>query len=185
MNWSALALTAARFLPLGGLDAVTGLFEAYTTPPPAPQCRCVYGQPCWPNDTEFASLQSLLSQPLVYPKPTAHGCYGAAGDSEEDCSDILAKYHDGPWRSNFAGSMEAPFWESYTHANGTMETCYANATIAGTCEQGNVPVVAVDARTAEDIQDAVGFAVEHNLRVVVKNTGCVTCYIRLVWWVRI
>ncbi|EIW73961.1 FAD-binding domain-containing protein [Coniophora puteana RWD-64-598 SS2] len=68
--------------------------------------------------------------------------------------------------------MEAPFWESYIHANGIiMETCYANTTTAGACEQGNVPIVAVDARTAEDIQAAVRFAVEHNLRMVVKNTG--------------
>ena len=39
------------------------------------------------------------------------------------------------------------------------------------CKQGNVPVVGVAAQTVLDIQHAVKFANDHNLRLVVKNTG--------------
>jgi hypothetical protein len=46
-----------------------------------------------------------------------------------------------------------------------------NTTLGVPCEQGSVPIVGVDARSVGDIQAAVKFAVEHNLRLVVKNTG--------------
>ena len=55
--------------------------------------------------------------------------------------------------------------------NGTIAVCYLNTTITGMCEQGSVPVIGVDARTVEDVQAAVNFAVQHKLKLVVKNTG--------------
>jgi hypothetical protein len=44
-------------------------------------------------------------------------------------------------------------------------------TLGVPCTQGSVPVIGVDARSVGDIQAAVKFAVKHNLRLVVKNTG--------------
>ncbi|KAI9572545.1 hypothetical protein HD554DRAFT_2168239 [Boletus coccyginus] len=69
------------------------------------------------------------------------------------------------------GSMEAPDFETFTFHNGTIDACYLNTTITGTCGQGSVPVIGVDARLVEDIQAAVTFAVHQNLKLVVKNTG--------------
>ncbi|KAG8759818.1 hypothetical protein FRC11_001331 [Ceratobasidium sp. 423] len=40
-----------------------------------------------------------------------------------------------------------------------------------TCEQGFVPIYSVDARNENHVSEAVKFAGEHNLRLVVKNTG--------------
>jgi FAD binding domain len=39
------------------------------------------------------------------------------------------------------------------------------------CTQGSVPPDGVDARSANDVQAAVKFAKQHNLKLVVKNTG--------------
>ncbi|EIW74307.1 FAD-binding domain-containing protein [Coniophora puteana RWD-64-598 SS2] len=136
----------------------------------ASQCRCVYGQSCWPSGSDFSQLQSLLSQSLLYPKPTASQCYSTSGASD-DCSDVIANYTSGIWRSDMVGSMEAPNWESYIFQNGTIAACYPETNITGACDQGNVPVIAVDARTPADIQAAVNFSVMHDLRMVVKNTG--------------
>ena len=69
------------------------------------------------------------------------------------------------------GSMEAPNFETFTFQNGTIDACYLNMTITGTCEQGSVPVIGVDVRSVEDIQAAVTFAVQQKLKLVVKNTG--------------
>ena len=69
------------------------------------------------------------------------------------------------------GAMEAPNLETFTFPNGTIDACYRNTTIAGACRQGSVPVIGVDARSVKDIQTAVTFAVQHNLKLVVKNTG--------------
>lgn len=70
--------------------------------------------------------------------------------------------------------MQAPNWESYIFPNGSISTCPLDATLGlKQCEQGNVPVIAVDARTPEDVMAAVKFAKTYNLRLVVKNTGWV------------
>lgn len=55
--------------------------------------------------------------------------------------------------------------------NGSISACYTNTTLGVPCTQGSVPVIGVDARSASDIQAAVKFAVKHNLRLAVKNTG--------------
>jgi len=62
-------------------------------------------------------------------------------------------------------------YERYIFLNGTISACYANTTLGFPCEQGNIPPLGVNATRVEDIQAAVKFARQHNLRLVVKNTG--------------
>ncbi|KAF8553169.1 FAD-binding domain-containing protein [Imleria badia] len=133
-------------------------------------CLCTYGQSCWPSASTFAQLQSQVSQPLVYPLPSALACYPPS-DPSGNCTAVHANWYDGNWRSSIPGAMEAPNFETFTFQNGTIDACYLNTTITGVCEQGNVPVIGVDARSVEDIQAAVTFAVQQNLKLVVKNTG--------------
>ncbi|KAI9464375.1 hypothetical protein HD554DRAFT_2281222 [Boletus coccyginus] len=133
-------------------------------------CLCTYGQSCWPSPSTFSQLQSQVSQPLVYPLPSASACYPPPNPSG-NCTAVLENWYDGNWRSSMPGSMEATNFETFTFQNGTIDACYLNTTITGTCEQGSVPVIGVDARSIEDIQAAVIFAVQQNLKLVVKNTG--------------
>lgn len=84
---------------------------------------------------------------------------------------------DGNWRSDRVGAMQAPNYETFTFANGTISACYLNTTLGAPCEQGNIPVIGVDARGPSDIQAAVNFARTHNLRLVVKNTGFVAFHL--------
>lgn len=46
-----------------------------------------------------------------------------------------------------------------------------NDPTSGNCTQGTYPVYVVDARKTSDIQHAVNFARDHNVRLVIKNTG--------------
>ena len=133
-------------------------------------CLCTYGDPCWPDDATFAQLESQVSQPLVYPHPTASACYPTTNPSG-NCSDVIQNWGDPNWRSSVPGSMEISNFESFVFKNGTISACYLNSSLGVPCEQGSVPVIGVDARTPEDIQAAVKFAVQHNLKIVVKNTG--------------
>ena len=135
-------------------------------------CLCSYSQSCWPSASTFSRLQSLVSQPLIYPLPSASGCYPPS-DPSGNCTAVYANWTDGNWRSSIPGAMEAPNFETFTFQNGTIDACYLNTTITGICEQGSVPVLGVDARSVEDIQAAVTFAVQQNLKLVVKNTGWV------------
>jgi hypothetical protein len=67
--------------------------------------------------------------------------------------------------------MEWINFETFVFNNGSISACYTNTTLGVPCTQGSVPVIGVDARSASDIQAAVKFAVKHNLRLAVKNTG--------------
>ena len=140
------------------------------TPKSQRQCRCIYGDPCWPTDAEFSSLASLLSQPLLHPLPTAYPCYPPSGPVG-NCSEVQELYADGVFRSNLSGSMQNTNFETYLFSNGTIDACYLNVTLSIPCNQGSVPPIGVDIRKAEDAQAAINFAREKNLRLAVKNTG--------------
>ncbi|KAF8129973.1 hypothetical protein EV363DRAFT_1337148 [Boletus edulis] len=133
-------------------------------------CLCTYDQPCWPSAAVFSQLESQLSQPLIYPRPTASPCYPPSHPSG-NCTDVITNSNDGNWRASRPGSLELANFETYMFPNGTIDACFLNTTITGMCGQGSVPVIGVDARSVADIQAATAFAVEHNLKLVVKNTG--------------
>jgi len=137
----------------------------------AHDCRCTSGSRCWPSDSEFKTLASKVSQPLIRPIPPATPCYGSAAGN---CTDFTANWYNSTWRSDQPGAAEFTNYETYTFPNGTIQGCYLNTTLGIPCQQGNVPVIGVDARTPKDIQEAVRFARKHNLRLVIKNTGCVS-----------
>ena len=133
-------------------------------------CLCTYRQSCWPSASTFSQLQSQVSQPLVYPLPSASACY-PPWDPSGNCTAVLENWYDGNWRSSMPGSMEATNFETFMFQNGTIDACYLNTIVTGMCGQGSVPVIGVDARTVEDIQAAVTFAVQQNLKLIIKNTG--------------
>ncbi|KAI6020452.1 hypothetical protein BKA83DRAFT_4302284 [Pisolithus microcarpus] len=133
-------------------------------------CLCTYGEPCWPTADQFAELESQVSQPLIYPVPTASACY-PVNDPSGNCTEVVQDWTNGNWRSSMPGSMEAPNFETFMFKNGTIGACYLNTSLSVPCEQGSVPVIGVDARTPQDIQAAISFALQHDLKLVVKNTG--------------
>ena len=148
------------------LTIALGLTPA--APKPTRNCRCTSGSECWPPDSEFQTLASKLSQPLIHPVPPATPCYDSAAGN---CSDVLAGWLNGIWRSDQSGAAEHTNWETYAFPNGTIQACYLNTALGIPCQQGSVPVIGVDARTPKDIQEAVKFAGKHNLRLLIKNTG--------------
>jgi hypothetical protein len=135
-----------------------------------PRCRCLYGKECWPTASDFSALVSNLSQPLIYPVPSASACYPVSNPSG-NCTDTQENQSADKWRTDRPGSMLYTNFESFIFKNGTISACYMNTSLGIPCEQGNVPVIGVDARSVADVQHAVKFAATHNLRFVVKNTG--------------
>ena len=137
-----------------------------------PTCRCLFGKPCWPSDSTFSELASQLSQPILHPRPPESACYPPS-DPSGNCTDVRTNALDGRWRSDQPGAAQLPNYETFIFGNGTISACYLNTTLAYPCTQGSVPDIGVDARTADDVIAAVGFAAKYNLRLVIKNTGYV------------
>ena len=133
-------------------------------------CRCLYGEPCWPNENEFAKLSTQLSQPVLHPLPPASACYSPSASSDS-CVDVISHFTDGKWRSDHPGAMQSINFETFETHNGHILACYLNTTLGIPCERGSVPPVGVDARSESDVQAAVNFGRQHNLKLVVKGTG--------------
>ncbi|KAF8343329.1 FAD-binding domain-containing protein [Amanita rubescens] len=135
-----------------------------------PSCRCLSYQPCWPSTSDFAQLESQLSVPLIKPIPPASACYPPSHPSG-NCAAVQEHLTDATWRSNLPGAMQILNFESYVFKNGTIDACYYNTTLGYPCEQGNIPILGVEAQKVSDIQAAVRFAKKHNLKLIIKNTG--------------
>ena len=134
----------------------------------AATCRFLYGDSCWPSDSKFSQLAAQVSQPLVHPLPAASPCYSG---SDSECAQVQASWTDPLWRSSQVGAMQSINYETFTFPNGTIEACYLNTALGVPCGQGSVSVIGVDARSVSDVQAAVKFAADNNLRLAVKNTG--------------
>ncbi|ORX94762.1 FAD-binding domain-containing protein [Basidiobolus meristosporus CBS 931.73] len=99
-------------------------------------------------------LNSSINGQLLQTRPPAYPCH-EPNHNQAECNIVRDNYIYGTWRSNQAGAMQAPNWEITSDS----------------CSQGSVSVYTVDARNAADVQEAVQFSHQHNLRLVVKNTG--------------
>jgi hypothetical protein len=133
-------------------------------------CRCLYDEPCWPNEDEFAKLASQLSKPVLHPLPPASACYPPSAPSG-NCAYVIGNFTNGKWRSDQPGAMQSINFETYELHNGHISACHLDTALGIPCGQGSVPPVGVDARSESDVQAAVNFAKQHNLKLVVKGTG--------------
>ena len=146
------------------------VFPILVTDKAANTCRCLYGESCWPNEYEFAKLAIQLSKPILRPVPPASACYLTSAPAGS-CSAVIANFTNSQWRSDQPGALQNINFESFISHDGTISACYLDTTLGIPCRQGSIPPVGVDARSESDVQAAVKFAKQHNLKLVVKGTG--------------
>lgn len=82
------------------------------------------------------------------------------------CESVRANSSEPHWRAANAGSAQWDNWE----AKGRQE-CFWEAPGSSRCRQGRVSVLGVQVENSDDVQKAVKFAANHNLRLAVKSTG--------------
>ncbi|EIN04698.1 FAD-binding domain-containing protein [Punctularia strigosozonata HHB-11173 SS5] len=155
------AVTLSLALSLVGLAA--GSHQA------PPRCRCTPKEPCWPSASEQAAFSASLSHPLLTVRPIGYPCHLPHYDAAE-CANVLANYQNGTWRANQPGASEYVNAEELGFG---AQSCLPEAPLITPCDQGNVPVLGVNASTASDVQKTVNFAAHHNLKLIIKNSGCV------------
>ena len=101
-------------------------------------CRCTSGSECWPSDSEFQTLASRVSQPLIHPAPPATPCYNSASGN---CSNVRSAWNNGVWRSDQPGAAQLSNWETYTFSNGTTQACYLHANKGACPSSASTPEV--------------------------------------------
>jgi hypothetical protein len=129
------------------------------------QCRCLYGDTCFPDENIWQELNNTVDGYLIRVRPFAEACHDPNYD-EQMCNEIINNSRNDSWRIDQPGALLSDYWLSY---NG--QSCLPTTDHTTPCYQGTVPAYAVDAHTAEQVQKAVSFGKQYNLRLVIKTTG--------------
>ncbi|KFX97817.1 hypothetical protein V490_02608 [Pseudogymnoascus sp. VKM F-3557] len=130
------------------------------------KCKCTPTDDCWPKVSDWDTLNTTIDGRLINNEPLARPCYQGAGYSKEICEDISSNWNVNSWLAT------SPVGYSYP----TFDSCPAiNATIGAgrypQCDLGNFPVYTVNATRSSDIAAGIKFSKDHNVRLVIKNTG--------------
>ncbi|KAL0942983.1 FAD-linked oxidoreductase-like protein 18 [Colletotrichum truncatum] len=138
-------------------------------------CKCAPGDPCWPSDETWSSLNETLSGRLLKTILAPSVCYKDQPNYDAAaCKTVISNWSTPAFHSSDPVSVHSPWF-----ANNSCNPIYENGTstagdaLAGSrgCSLGKYPAYSVNVSRAEDVQAAVKFAAEHNLRLNVKNTG--------------
>ncbi|TFK39247.1 hypothetical protein BDQ12DRAFT_722630, partial [Crucibulum laeve] len=125
-------------------------------------CRNVPGDPGFPTQIQWASLNASVSGRLVHVVPFAQFCKtlpGGACTSQQLLSSVF--------RDEIPGAMYQANWEQ-DYDSFPPSLCEPRLRV---CGQGNVPLFGVLAESTSDIQAGVKFARSHNLRLAIKASG--------------
>ncbi|KAF5362931.1 hypothetical protein D9758_007026 [Tetrapyrgos nigripes] len=170
-----------RLSTLSSLSIATGVLSLTSTVSSQSSCKCQPGDACFPTTEEWSALSSKLSTPstlLVDQRPMGAVCYPSDPLYDSDACSALNASVSGfnhVFLATRTNALTFLNFDSVIDQNGTLEGCpYFPTTsdaLQAVCQQGRVPPFAINVTSPQDIAEGLKFASEHNLRVVVKNTG--------------
>ncbi|KAI8965338.1 FAD-binding domain-containing protein [Daldinia sp. FL1419] len=130
-----------------------------------PDCREYPGSPDWPLEEEWSRFNRSLGGALIKGVPPAAVCYDGPYKDEAACTYLMRNATLTRFYINDPVTQLSEWPEG--------DTCHApfGQQTGGNCTQGAFPVYVVNATAVRQIQMAVNFARNKNLRLVIKNTG--------------
>ncbi|KAJ5667007.1 FAD linked oxidase N-terminal [Penicillium longicatenatum] len=128
-------------------------------------CKPMPGDLLWPSEIVWDIFDILLGGSLIKTKPLAAFCYPDWPEYDATkCATITAEWLTSNLHMSDPTSIMLPLYEG--------RTCLPSPyNYTSTCTQGSYPTYAVNISTVAQVQLAVNFARNLNLRFVVKNTG--------------
>ncbi|KAI1116099.1 putative 6-hydroxy-D-nicotine oxidase [Nemania sp. NC0429] len=128
------------------------------------QCKTFPGDLLWPIPAAWKVFDLLTGGALIKTVPIGAACYKKSGHYDATkCNDILANWNESPTHADDPTSVMSPLFQG--------KTCMPQNAANGTCELGGFPSYAVKISTVAQIQLAINFARNTNIRLIVKNTG--------------
>ncbi|KAF8929219.1 hypothetical protein BGZ47_001196 [Haplosporangium gracile] len=116
------------------------------------------------SSTVWSAFKNSVDGNLIATFPAARECHDPYYDKVQ-CDRIQKGYYDARWRTDEPGILLQTNWRMF-HGRGCLGTNQSTP-----CYRGAVPVYTVKAMSVAHIQETVRFASEHNIRLVIKNTG--------------
>lgn len=133
-------------------------------------CKSFPGDSDWPPDIVWDIFDHLLGKALIPTKPLGAPCYDSkwGAKDEIECANIISNTTNSEFLS---ADPTANFWPIFQG-----RTCQTkNVTSESQCTIGGYPEYAVNVTNVAQVQLAINFARNANLRLVIKNTG--HCYL--------
>lgn len=126
-----------------------------------PACRAFPGEATWPRENEWAWLNSSLGGALLHPLPPGAVCYLGPNYDSTKCDYLLKNASSGRFYVDNAVTVMTQWPQG--------QTCVPTANpTEGTCTQGGFPAYVVNVTTVRQVQAAVNFARNNNIRLVIK-----------------
>lgn len=136
----------------------------------ARKCKTYPGDQDWPSDLQWKDLNTTVKGALIRTIPEASPCYrnGTAVNSTQ-CQSLTGNWSNSTLRIEDPTSIRSILFQGMT----CMPPAYAAGFLSEgqTCVVGGFPEYVVNATNVAQIQASVNFAREHNVRLVIKNTG--------------
>lgn len=132
------------------------------------RCRCTPKDACWPSPQEWATLNTSLASNLIALRPYGSVCHIPFYDAVACGALQAAPNSNSVYLAAQPNTLQYPNWNSWPARN---ETCYVNTPKDIPCGQGRISLYSAVAKEVKHVQAAVKFAVKHNLRLAIRNTG--------------
>lgn len=143
---------------IGNFSAIA--FGDVSTAAPLEGCRAAPGTAEWPLEREWSQLNSSLGGALIKAVPPAAVCYDGPSRDEAACNILLFNATFNRYYINNPVNQFSEWPEG--------DTCHLRPASGESCTQGGFPTFVVNATTVKQIQMAVNFARNKNLRLVIK-----------------
>ncbi|KAI0526513.1 putative 6-hydroxy-D-nicotine oxidase [Xylaria bambusicola] len=127
-------------------------------------CKTFPGDKLWPLKIVWKVFDLVTGGALIKTVPVGAVCYTNSEHYDADkCQNILDHWTESATHANDPTSIMSPLFQG--------KTCMPQNGDDGTCELGGFPSYAVNISTVAQIQLAINFARNTNIRLIIKNTG--------------
>ncbi|GAB7336408.1 hypothetical protein MBLNU13_g09126t1 [Cladosporium sp. NU13] len=128
-------------------------------------CKCFPGEDCWPTTEQWNDFNKTVGGKLIATVPLAASCHddGFGSYDEARCTEIQNKWLDPETHLQDSASVMAPFFAN--------RSCDPFTDIHSQCVVGTYVQYAVKVASAADVSAGIKFVNEHNIRLVIRNTG--------------
>ncbi|KDQ60709.1 hypothetical protein JAAARDRAFT_124199 [Jaapia argillacea MUCL 33604] len=127
-------------------------------------CKYIPGDNNWPSPATWAKLNQFVGNDLLLPPPLASVCYPGPLFNNASCEYVEQNWHNSTLHYNHPNSIMWPLHQGYS-------CIIPPESPTQTCTQGGYPIYVVNATSVRDVQLAINFARNLNVRLVIKNTG--------------
>ncbi|CAG8290270.1 unnamed protein product [Penicillium olsonii] len=162
-EYEKVQLTEQTLAKLGRAQSLFG-FGNMTNTTQSGTCKVFPGDRQWPSQASWAALNKAVDGALIETVPLAASCYSSWPQYDSElCKEITDKWTDSHIHAADPASVMWPLFEG--------RSCLPTTNSSSSCSLGGYSVYSVNVSNVAQIQLAVNFARNSNIRLVTKNTG--------------